>query len=59
MYDCRPAGPNKYYWFSGSVEVSVPYHYCLKVQAVSTMLPGLAVISHLKYDKKKGIYMNL
>ena len=34
MYFCQPACPNKYYWLSASVEVSVTYHYYQKVHAI-------------------------
>ena len=45
MYDHQPTYPNQYYWFSAGVEVSVTYHYCQKVHAVSFHL-------RLKYGKK-------
>ena len=31
MYDRQPACPNKYYWLSASVEISVTYYYCRKM----------------------------
>ena len=57
MYDHQPDCPNKYYWFSASVEVNVTYHYCR--EDATGMLPGLTVILHLKYDKKIYISINL
>ena len=34
MFDRQSACPNKYYWFTASVEISVIYHYCQKVHEV-------------------------
>ena len=31
MYDRQSACPNKYYWLSTSVEISVTYYYCRKM----------------------------
>ena len=57
MYNRQPACPNKYYWLSASVEVSVTYHYCRK--SACNMLTGLAVILRLKYDNKVYMSINL
>ena len=50
MYVYQPAATNKNYWFSASIEVSVTI--ALLSEGTGSNLPGLAVILHLKYDKK-------
>ena len=43
MYNHQPAGPNKYYWFSASVEVSVTYSSTVQLKLlVKTKFPFIS-----------------
>ena len=56
MYFLQPACSNKNYWFSASVShVKVNVTLALLSEGAGSMFPGLAIILHLKYDKK-GIH---
>ena len=59
IYVRQPASPSKTraYWFYASVEVSVAI--ALLSECAGSMLPGLAVILHSKYDKTVYIIINL
>ena len=57
MYVHQPASSDKNYWFSARVEVDVAK--VLLSEDAGSMFPGLAIILHLKYDKKLYIIINL
>ena len=50
MWVRQPVGPNKNYWFYPGVEVSVII--ALLSVGAGSILRGLAVILHLKYNEK-------
>ena len=56
MYVHQPASSTKKYWFSSSVEVNVTI--VLLSEGAGSMLTGLTIILHLKYDKKVYIIIN-